>query len=235
MIDSCCARSKGLAVGFVLSLDNVAPKALITHETSKAVVAWSNATLNKLDVRDLRRQAHATLGASFVLTVVVIMRTWGLLTAGELKCDEIAMFLFYRVGVGVCLWWMSLTEELLLFVYRALAVACGLVGQRPIGQRPTAAVKETARPRLWQHEVACLLRSTARSGLAAFFGSLCAALVVTATIWLFFQMHWDTDLAYAVQHYLWHFTLDDIFGACGSGGYVMSFPDGECSKVTLSW
>ena len=44
------------------------------------------------------------------------------------------------------------------------------------------------------------------------------------------QIHWDTDLWYGAQEYLWNY-LKDVFGVCASGGYVMSFPGGQCVNI----
>jgi len=209
----------GLSMGFVVSLDNLAPAAIHTHAYNDRVLTWANGVPFSEVERSSFRLMNLSFGAPFIVTCWSTLHTFNLVTSGELSCEGIGNFLFYRLGIRCGIWYTLCSEEI-VFTLATIRTSLRLWYEKRRLDRS-----------VWLGIVQTLTGSTLCRWLEHFCGCLLAAFLILLTVWLFYQIHWDTELGFGARHYLWGF-VEDIFGECAMGGYVMSFPGAQCSHIS---
>ena len=108
---------------------------------------------------------------------------------------------FYRVGVGIGLWWSFIAVD--LFDLSAVLFDA-LLHRRPLHSEHTL-------PRLLGYAIF-------DRGLRAFAETLLAAIVLCICFWYACLGYWRVDMSHAAQMYLWGF-VKDVFGYCAASGY----------------
>ena len=219
----------GLAVSFILQLDNMVPVAFLSARELESIKSYYTERSKELLAEESTRRAASGLlssGAQLdgvlkssrfemlacTLTAFVSLTFgWASVTspAQHVPCEMVVFYLYYRVGVLCGVWLpLALTEalELGLAACRAISsLSCRRFAGISSKDHQQAALRAVA---AWAYGIGF-----------RFTEHLVCVLVMNAMFWLCSNTFWQADLAYAWEHYFWGF-VNDVFGLCAASGYA---------------
>ena len=203
----------GLAVAFVLELDNAIPSALLSEgeieevkeNVSKAIADYEQArAAGTLEGRAKRRRPLDRIVRSTAAFISLCLGFWRMGSAQSgIPCEMLIYFAYYRVGLTYNVWVPWLMQEVVI-------AAMTLLGRGERSMQCCTRVKMHAME--WFSGIVWRFTETLLCALVlnVFF------FVATAIL------QWESDVRFALKHYLSGF-VGDVFGLCAASGYANNF------------